>query len=150
MKTLPFLVSIPDLDGQRFVCCALYRDINALDGVFTLFSLVNYEDLKGGIKIDNSDIVAGFFVTPDSYDNDGWQCIEGSVDQSLLYQPRLDQMRKDRFVGTRVIGSRLAERFLSACQGKVAWNEMFDTEYYEGLLYPDRRADKNIKRVYKD
>jgi hypothetical protein len=95
-----------------------------------------------GLK--KNDVVSVLFVTRDLLDSGDWRVVsEGKAIDAVQYFPLVD-MRRKGFVGTKVIGSGIANTLMNAYYGLHAWNAFHNPEYLDGLLVAPDRKPKSV------
>lgn len=88
---------------------------------------------------------ATLFATRDRLDSYGWRVVSNAP---VRIPPNLfpyESLRRSGFIGAKVIGSGIIERFIRAYFGLEAWDPMLDPEYFDKLLLsPDRKPSRVI------
>jgi len=113
-----------------------------------LLTLITDAEFSDNPILEPRDIVAEVFATPDLLDSGHWTAIEGEFNLELLENSALQHARDRDFIGTTIEGSAIVMKFLSACQGKLDWDMMYDPDYFEKFLLEEKRSDPRITRVF--
>ena len=94
-------------------------------------------DIKNNAEdCDLSSPVSVQFVTKDLFNKGTWARISNEkVEISENILPYRDTANNG-WIGAKVIGSGIINKFLSAFYGLRAWDEMHDPSYYQKLLLP--------------
>jgi hypothetical protein len=94
------------------------------------------------LELSEEKILSCQFVTRDLFNRGAWKRIgnKSPIIAEALYPFRETKM--NGWIGAKVIGSGIVEGFLNAYFGFGDWQEMNDPEYYNKLLFKDRKGPK--------
>lgn len=132
-----FLVPLDDATGCLGQIVEIEREVlNSVTAAFFGLRLPSPPSETELADLVASAPIACLFVTRDLFNAGLWARVGRApvrLEDSLL--PHRDARRR-AWVGARVIGSGIVEKFLNAYFGLREWDEMNDPKYYSKLLLP--------------
>jgi hypothetical protein len=140
-----FLVPLPD--NTWAVGQIVGREAEVLNSWTCAFSRARIGKEEVATEALRSDeIVSVQFVTGDLLKSGDWRIVGRTrvllPASAFPYQ----SLRCSGWIGARVIGSRIIQRFLAAFHGLAFWDEMKDPDYYQKLLRPGVVIPDDIRR----
>jgi len=105
------------------------------------------EAVNAAASVNANDAFAILFVTRDQLDSGKWQlvgCLEPIIPQAML---PYENLRQTGFVGAKIIGSGIANKFLDAFYALRPWDAWHNPNYLDGLLISPAKKPANL--IYK-
>ena len=96
-------------------------------------------------NLAESNIIAVLFVTRDLLDSGTWQICrhtESAVNPAKYFD--LERLRRDAFVGLKVIGSGNVTLLMQAYFGLYPWNKFHQENYLDSLLVSPSKKPSNV------
>jgi len=137
---------MPLLDGTFSLGQIIEIEPQALNSAICAYFARRANDFSLGVarELGKNDVVSVLFVTRDLLDSGDWRVFsEGKAIDATQYFP-LDDLRRKGFVGTKVIGSGIANTLMNAYYGLHAWNSFHKPDYLDGLLVAPDRKPKSV------
>jgi hypothetical protein len=125
------------LDGDVVLAQIVGREAKALNSItIALFDIkCKPSDVAtASTFLDVARVFAVLFVTRDLLDNGEWPIFDS---KSVLVPETLrpyEDLRQSGFVGARIIGSGIVEKFVNAFYGLRPWDAWHDPNFLDGLL----------------
>lgn len=142
------LFTVPLPDGTFAVGQIVGREPDMMNSWTCAFTRrrLSSEQATSLTPIEESELIAVHFVTGDLIKRGAWE-IRGvaPVTLSRRFFP-FEHLRQTRWVGAKMIGSGIIQKFLAAFHGLRFWDEMKDPDYYRGLLLPGTPLPNDLKR----
>jgi hypothetical protein len=136
------------LDGLNVVGQILGREAGVLNSVscaFFDFRFTNENKIKEIQVLPFEKAFSILFVTRDLLDNGQWRI----VSQLPVTVPKdklpYEHLRKNGYIGAKVIGSGIVNEFLSAFYGLSAWDDWKDPTYLDKLLISPEKKPATLK-----
>lgn len=122
----------------------------ALNSVICAFYDIRNMNLENISKLDlkKNKIFSILFVTRDLLDSGKWKVITTkNISMPFLWYFKLFKLKKNKMVGTKIIGSGIIEYFINAFYGLDYWNNYKDLYYLDSLLISKNKKPKDV--LYK-
>lgn len=130
-KNCLFLISLEN--GQKSVGQILDVPSGAMGAVLCGFFL-NTVTPNQKVEVGRDSLISILFVTPDYLDSGRWKILD--VGQEIPVDEFIDikQLAAKEFVGMKVYGAGIVEKFINACYGLYPWNGFYREDYLDDLL----------------
>lgn len=138
VETVDGLAAVGQIVGQEksvlnSVSCAFFDvRINAAHEVTAISDL------------DASQIFSVLFVTKDLLDEGVWRVVGNRPVDILVWQKPYEQLRKNDWVGAKVIGSNIVTEFINAFYALVPWDDWKNPAYLDQLLVSPGKKPKQL------
>jgi hypothetical protein len=145
--TVGDLVLLRLADGTFAVAQIVGKEPEALNSV----TLAIFDQRYAGVEeaheaeLADEDLIAVLFTTPDLLNRGEWKVVESrpvAVDRDKM--PNED-LRRSGFVGAKIYGSGIVERFANAFYALGPWDYYHDPKYFDNLLIsPDKKPTRLV------
>ena len=113
----------------------LSHEKNCMDSVLCCFSnTISYNCPEGVPTIGLSDLISIQIVTRDSLDKGIWPVLGSSEPIEVAGVYPIESLRANRYIGAKIRGSGVMQKFVLAYFGRSPWDEYFDPQYFDKLL----------------
>lgn len=137
---------IPLDDGSFSVGQILAVPKGAMGSVLCGFFLSRASEGQA-VEVDVPRMISILFVTPDGLNGGQWKLLSQNFRVDLSGYTDLERLERSGYVGLKVIGAGIVEKFLSACFGLYPWNGFYKQDYLDGFLLPNvSRPDMAVFR----
>jgi hypothetical protein len=127
------------------------REASAMNSISAAFfdrRIDSPEEAVGAARsVSANDAFAILFVTRDLLDSGKWQLVgylEPIVPPAML---PYENLREKRFIGAKIIGSGIVNKFLDAFYALRPWDAWHNPNYLDGLLVSPAKKPTNL--IYK-
>jgi len=140
---------VPLADGSGLLGQVLQAEPGAMNSVSCAFydQSVDGSALPGVVSPNPESLISVLFVTRELIDSGRWRIIGSCpicVPRSLY---PYESLRVKSFVGAKIIGGGIVEKFANAIRGLRAWDDWHNPHYLDGLLISPQKKPANL--VYK-
>jgi hypothetical protein len=147
-----FLVKLKD--GTLVVGQVVGQERQVLNSVSCAFfdlRLTSEDDLVTVHELTDDKLIAVLFVTRDLLDNSAWRVVaHGAVTVPEAQLPN-ESLRASGFVGAKVRGSGIVEKFLNAFYALLPWDDWHNPAYLDDfLISPDKKPANLISKASLD
>lgn len=127
------LFLIPLENGQKSVGQILDVPRGAMGAVLCGFFL-GAAARNQKVEVGRNLLISVLFITPDYLDSGRWEIL--GAGQAIPADEFIDikQLAAKDFVGMKVYGAGIAEKFINACYGLYPWNGFYREDYLDNLL----------------
>ena len=126
-------------EGTKLFAHILSREEQAMASIVCALKMKEYQPRENDFVLKTDDVISIQFLTTDSFKLPNWECVgRHSLDylNAHLFPLDLSGRRDAGFIGTKIIGGRIIEKFLSACFGIHPWDAWADPNYLDSFLLP--------------
>lgn len=93
-------------------------------------------DAKIDQQTNENDFIAVLFITNENLNSGRWPILDRIEPIDISTYVDLAEIRKNGWIGVRVIGGGIVEEFAEACIGELPWDSYADPEYFSKLMLP--------------
>lgn len=138
-----FLVRLAD--GTNAVAQIVEADVlNCASCAFFDLRISNEHEIVNLVSLPTERIFSILFVTKDELDQGTWSVVKKvsiAIPQASL---PYEYLRSKGFVGAKIIGSGIIDRFLNAYYGLEAWDDWHDPNYLDKLLISPTKRPRHL------
>jgi hypothetical protein len=138
---------VPLIDGKWAVGQVVGREAIALNSASCAFfdAVVrrSNDDLPQDLfSMDN--VYSVIFVTRELLDNGKWTIVGNRPVIVERAQLPFEQLRSVGFVGAKIVGGGIVNKFVNAFHGLHPWDSLHDPQYFDKLLVPWRSRPEHV------
>lgn len=107
---------------------------SAMQSFFCALTVKEYNESFDEVALTKEDVISVQFLTLDSFKLQGWEYAGNHDIEYLELLNDLSARRAAGFIGTKIIGGKIVEKFLKACLGLYPWDAWARPNYLDGFL----------------